>query len=78
MSDKVVNHGHLTRLQLKEQDHKSDMKVNMSSLLVLVVMIAIASCASFEAPVLEKAQSPGYQKVRLMDDRSLRAGFIER
>ena len=50
----------------------------MSSLLVLVVMIAIASCASFETPVLEKVKSPGYQKVRLMDDRSLRAGFFER
>ena len=78
MSDKVVNHGLLTRPYLKEQDHKSDMEVNMSSLLVLVVMIAIASCASFEAPVLEKAQSPGYQKVRLIDDRSMKAGFFER
>jgi hypothetical protein len=54
------------------------MEVNMSSLLVLVVMIAIASCASFEAPVLEKAQSPGYQKVRLIDDRLMKAGFFER
>jgi hypothetical protein len=50
----------------------------MSSLLVLVVMIAIASCASFEAPVPERVQSPGYQKVRLIDDRSMKAGFFER
>ena len=78
MSDKVVNHGLLTRPYLKEQDHKSDMEVNTSSLLVLVIMVAIASCASFQAQVPEKVQSPGYQNVRLMDDRSLKAGFYER
>jgi uncharacterized protein YceK len=50
----------------------------MSSLLVIVVSLMFVSCSSFQSSDTEQAKSPGYQYGRQMDERSLRAGFMER
>ena len=50
----------------------------MSSLLVIVVSFIFVSCSSFQSSDSKEAKSPGHQFGRQMDERSLRAGFMER
>ena len=57
-----------TRLNQKEQDHKSDMEVFMSYLLVL----------TFQFSASEKIHYPGQQDDRHLDDFSRRDGFFNR
>ncbi len=54
------------------------MEVFVSNLLVLVIAAILMSCASLEDRRSGDKSSPGYQFGRQMDERSLRAGFMER
>jgi hypothetical protein len=57
---------------------KIGMEVFVSNLLVLVIAAILMSCASLEDRRSGDKSSPGYQFGRQMDERSLRAGFMER
>lgn len=50
----------------------------MSNLLVLVFATVLMSCSSLEGRRLGDVSSPGYQYGRQMDERTMRAGFMER
>lgn len=50
----------------------------MSSLLVIVVSSIFVSCSSFQNSHTKESKSLGHQYNRQMDERSLRAGFMER
>jgi hypothetical protein len=67
-----------TRLNQKEQDHKSDMEVFMSYLLVLIMSLFLFSCSTFQFSASEKIHYPGQQDDRHLDDFSRRDGFFNR
>lgn len=50
----------------------------MYKLLVLVVATILMSCSLMDVNKSKHATSPGYQFGRQMDEKSLRAGFVER
>ena len=50
----------------------------MSNLLFLIIATILMSCSSFEGSRSGENLSPGYQYGRQMDEKSLRAGFMER
>lgn len=50
----------------------------MSNLLVLIIATFLMSCSSLQDSRSGEKSSPGYQYGRQMDERSLRAGFMER
>ncbi len=50
----------------------------MSNLLVLIIATILVSCASLEGRQQGEQSSPGYQFGRQMDERSLKASFMER
>jgi hypothetical protein len=50
----------------------------MSNVLILLTVTILMSCASLEESRSGDKSSPGYQFGRQMDQRSLRAGFMER
>lgn len=50
----------------------------MSNLLVLIAASILMSCSSLEGRRLGDVSSPGYQWSKPMDERSMRAGFMER
>jgi hypothetical protein len=54
------------------------MEVFMSSLLVILFSLISISCSSLQNDNTADYKSPGYQYGRQMDERSMRAGFIER
>lgn len=54
------------------------MEVFVSNLMVLVLATILMSCSSMEGSRSGDKSSPGYQFGRQMDERSLRAGFMER
>lgn len=50
----------------------------MSHFLILVITLILMSCTTFVDKSESEYQSPGYQYGRQMDDKSMRAGFMER
>ena len=50
----------------------------MSNFLVLVFATILMSCSSLEGRREGEVSSPGYQFGRQMDEKSMRAGFMER
>ena len=50
----------------------------MSSYLVILFSIFLASCTSLQNSGLDDSKSPGHEYGRQMDERSLKAGFMER
>ena len=65
-------------LNLKSKTIESGMEVFVSNLLVLIVATFFISCSSIRNKTPVELHSPGYQHSRQMDERSLKAGFIER
>jgi len=49
----------------------------MSSLLVILVSLISISCSSLRNANSDESKSPGYQYGRQMDERSMRAGFLD-
>ena len=65
-------------LNIKSKTINSGMEGFMSSLLVIFVSLVLVSCSSLQNTIKGENKSPGYQYGRQMDERSLRASFMER
>jgi len=44
----------------------------------LLILLLVASCASFLDVEIKDPESPGYQNSRQLDDRTLKSGFLGR
>jgi hypothetical protein len=53
-------------------------EVSMFRTIILGIALVLGACAAIERPQLSGIESPGYQYGKQMDERSLKAGFIQR
>lgn len=65
-------------LNIKSKTIDKAWRYFVSNLLVLVISMIMISCSSLEGSRSGEKSSPGYQFGRQMDERTLKAGFMER